>query len=108
MEEAARNREDFAFETTLSGLAYLRRLKTLKASGYHIHICYLKLSSPKLALLRVARRVRSGGHNIPREVILRRFLSSWGNFTKHYRELADTWAIYDNSGGIPKLLEESP
>ena len=108
MDEAARSREDFAFETTLSGLTYLRRLKTWQASGYHIHIFYLKLFSPKLALLRVAQRVRSGGHNIPRKVILRRFRSSWDNFTEHYSKLADTWAIYDNSGSIPKLLEESP
>lgn len=108
MDEAARDREDFAFETTLSGLTYLRRLRVWKKAGYRLHIIYLKLSSPQLALSRVAERVRWGGHNIPRAVVLRRFRSGWSNFTLHYQELADSWAIYDNSGEAPQLLEEGP
>src|SRR5688572_30250265 len=54
LDRLARARADFAFETTLSGLVYLRRLKRWKASGYRIEITYLRLPSPRLALLRIA------------------------------------------------------
>src|SRR5205823_4894246 len=52
----------FAFETTLSGLTYLQRLNGWKTSGYRIEIIFLRLLSPRLALRRIAARVRQGGH----------------------------------------------
>ena len=99
-------RADFAFETTLSGLTYVQRLRTWRRAGYRIDIVYLKLSSPRLALRRVAARVRQGGHNVPRADVLRRFIRGWENFQRVYRPLADSWAVYDNSGGPPRLLEK--
>lgn len=98
-------RMDFAFETTLSGLGYLSRLKKWKASGYHIEIIFLKLPSPKLSLQRVATRVKQGGHHVPRVDVLRRFKRGLENFEKAYRPLADTYAVYDNAGRLPILLE---
>jgi predicted ABC-type ATPase len=47
LDRLARARVDFAFESTLSGLVYLNRLKLWKSSGYHIEISYLRLSSPQ-------------------------------------------------------------
>src|SRR2546425_7678216 len=38
LDRLARSRVDFAFETTLSGLVYLQRLKGWKAAGYRIEI----------------------------------------------------------------------
>jgi predicted ABC-type ATPase len=99
-------RADFAFETTLSGLTYVQRLESWKRAGYRIDIVYLKLSSSRLALRRVAARVRQGGHNVPQADVLRRFVSGWENFQRIYRPLADSWAVYDNSGGLPRLLEQ--
>ena len=100
------DRADFAFETTLSGLTYLRRLKSWKRAGYRIDIVYLKLSSSRLALRRVAARVRQGGHNVPPADVVRRFVRGWDNFQRVYRSLADSWAVYDNSGRAPQLLEK--
>ena len=100
------DRADFAFETTLSGLAYVRRLKSWKRAGYRIDIVYLKLSSSRLALRRVAARVRQGGHNVPQADVVRRFVRGWDNFQRVYRSLADSWAVYDNSGRAPQLLEK--
>ena len=108
LDRLARARVDFAFETTLSGLIYLRRLKRWKAAGYCIEITYLRLSSPQLALRRVAARVRQGGHHVPRADVLRRFIRSWINFQRFYRPLADAWAVYDNSGDVPCLIEQGP
>jgi predicted ABC-type ATPase len=108
LDRLTRARLDFAFESTLSGLSYLGRLKRWKASGYRIEIVYLRLRSPRLALRRIAARVRQGGHDVPRADVLRRFDRSWVNFEKRYRLLADTWSVYDNSGKTPQLTEQGP
>jgi predicted ABC-type ATPase len=108
LDRLARARADFAFETTLSGRVYLNRLKRWKAAGYRIEITYLRLPSPQLALRRIAARVRQGGHNVPRADVLRRFARGWMNFEKVYRPLADAWAVYDNSGASPRLMEQGP
>src|SRR5207244_3234779 len=73
LDRLAKARLDFAFESTLSGLVYLNRLKRWKAAGYRIELIYLRLSSPRLALRRIAARVKQGGHNVPRADVLRRF-----------------------------------
>jgi predicted ABC-type ATPase len=104
----AKARADFAFESTLSGLGYLSRLSRWKTTGYRIEIVYLRLSSPQLALRRIAARVRQGGHSVPRADVFRRFNRSWANFEKLYRLLADAWSVYDNSGRTPRLLERGP
>jgi len=83
LDRLARARVDFAFESTLSGRAYIRRLKQWKAAGYRIEMIFLRLPSPQLAVRRVAARVRQGGHNVPRADILRRFDRSWIHYTSH-------------------------
>ena len=62
----------------------------------------------QLALRRIAARVKQGGHNVPREDVLRRFVRSWTNFVGIYRALADAWSVYDNSQATPLLIEQSP
>jgi predicted ABC-type ATPase len=76
--------------------------------GYHVEIIYLRLASPRLALRRIAARVRQGGHDVPKADALRRFSRSWQNFESRYRDLADAWAVYDNSSRPPKLIESGP
>ena len=98
-------RSDFAFETTLNGLGYVGRLQKWKAAGYRIEMVFLKLPSPQLAMRRIAARVKQGGHNVPRADVLRRFVRGWRNFETNYKPLADEWAVYDNSGDTPELLE---
>ena len=105
LDRLAKARADFAFESTLSGLGYVRRLKRWRAIGYRIEMVFLYLPSPRLALRRIAARVRQGGHNVPRDDVLRRFARGWRNFQTAYRPLADAWAVYDNSGADPRLLE---
>ena len=58
---AAAGGSSFAFETTLSGLAYVRRIEQWRRDGYTIKLVFLKLSSVEEALARVAMRVRQGG-----------------------------------------------
>jgi predicted ABC-type ATPase len=95
---------DFAFETTLSGLTYVDRIKTWKNRGYRIELVYLQLESPEIALKRIAARVREGGHDVPAADVRRRFVRSWHNFEKVYRPLCDAWWLYDASHRHPLLL----
>jgi predicted ABC-type ATPase len=101
-------RLDFAFETTLSGLTYVRRLQTWKEAGYRIEMVYLRLRSAQLALRRISGRVKQGGRDVPRRDVVRRFSRGWDNFQGIYRPLTDSWAVYDNSDREPRLLEKGP
>jgi predicted ABC-type ATPase len=101
----AESGSDFSFETTLSGWTYARLLSDWKRRGYRIEIVYLRIDSTRLALRRIAARVKQGGHRVRREDVLRRFERSWSNFNRVYRPLADVWMVYDNSGPLPILLD---
>jgi len=72
---------------------------------YHIGLFFLALPSAEMAIARVAERVKQGGHDIPESVIRRRFFTGRKNFDNHYRNVVDSWALYDNSGVEPVLIE---
>ena len=78
LDQLARGKSDFAFESTLSGLTYLARLRRWKAAGYRIEIVYLRVSSPTLALRRIATRVKQGGHDVPQ---LEKFCQALSSFS---------------------------
>lgn len=105
MDERVRQRRSFAFETTLSGYAYARRITRWLLLGYHVKLIFLSLPSADMAVARVAARVAQGGHNVPEEVIRRRFKGGLRNFELVYKSLVDAWVLYDNSGSKPKLLD---
>ena len=98
--------ESFAFETTLSGLGYARSIPRWREQAYWIKLVFLRLPTPEMAIARVRQRVAEGGHDVPKVVIRRRFHAGWRNFETTYRNLVDEWAVYDNSGDTPILLEE--
>lgn len=100
-------RISFAFETTLSGRAYLRQIKEWQKAGYRVKLIFLQLGSPEEAIARVAQRVKQGGHHIPEDVIRRRFAAGKQNFEKFYAPIVDAWALYDNSGAVPSLIQWS-
>jgi len=93
----ARERRDFAFETTLAGRGHARWVDGLRSDGYRAHLVYLSLPSAELALARVAERVRRGGHDVPADVVRRRFVAGLRNLRGIYRDAVDAWQVYDNS-----------
>lgn len=97
---------NFAFETTLSGLTYVRMIERWRAAGYTVKLIFLSLRSPEEAIARVAMRVRQGGHNVPAETIRRRFAAGLRHFEEVYRYRVDYWQLIDNSGGMPMLMDE--
>jgi predicted ABC-type ATPase len=107
IDECVRKNESFAFETTLSGKGYTRRVQYWKKQGYEIVMYYLKLPSVDIAIERVKLRVAQGGHDVPEKDIRRRFDRSWTNFETTYKSLVDSWTVFDTSGEEPVVLEES-
>lgn len=105
--ESIRRKETFALESTISGKTYLRLLLAAKESAFRIHLHYLWLPSPALAIARVRERVKKGGHNVPSADIRRRFTRSLHHLTGAYLPLADRWAIWDNQSSPPTLIAES-
>jgi predicted ABC-type ATPase len=101
-----RRRDNFAFETTLSGRGYARLIPIWQEAGYMVKLFFLQLLSPELAIARVRQRVKEGGHNVPEDTIRRRFSSGWDNFEGIYKTIVNEWACYDNSTNKPKLIEE--
>jgi predicted ABC-type ATPase len=100
----AQLRADFAFETTLASRTFAPWLDELRASGYRAHLAFLSLSSIELALERVAERVRLGGHDVPPDVVRRRFTAGLRNVFSIYRQRVDSWQMYDNSGLTHRLI----
>ena len=104
MDAIVANRKSFAFETTLSGLNYIEQIKKWRKIEYEVILYYLSLPDEEMAVERVQLWVAQGGHNVPVDVIKRRYHRGWKNFWDHYKELVDTWVIFDNSGNIPKVV----
>jgi predicted ABC-type ATPase len=101
----AARRHSFAFETTLSSRTFAPWLRGLAGSGYTVAVMFFWLPTPDLAVGRVRARVAAGGHDVPEEVVRRRYRSSIANFMKLYAPLADAWWLYDNEGaGQPQLI----
>jgi len=106
LRELADRREDFSFETTLTGYGYTHLLRDLKAAGYRIRLDFLWIPDLAITRARVKQRVKKGGHDIPDDVQLRRFGKGLRMLLEHYRSLVDYWRIYDNTGRHPHLIVE--
>lgn len=72
--------ESICIETTLSGHYITGVVERAKSRGYRVELIFLFLSSPEIAIRRVAARVDKGGHDVPVEDIRRRFDRTFTNF----------------------------
>jgi predicted ABC-type ATPase len=91
----------FTIETTLSTRSYMQLIRRAKEKGYTVNLFFLYLSSPEMAVSRVAKRVESGGHNIPKDVIHRRYERALVNFFTLYLPVCDFFLFINNSGKAP-------
>ncbi|MDE5784927.1 MAG: zeta toxin family protein [Duncaniella sp.] len=89
-------KQTFAIETTLATRSYIHIIDQAKSVGYNVIILFFWLSSPEMAIERVAKRVSEGGHNIPSEVIVRRYWAGLNNFFTIFATVADNWMFYEN------------
>jgi predicted ABC-type ATPase len=88
--------ESFAFETALSTKTYKQRLLKAKDLGFTIKLLFFWLPSIEMAINRVAIRVSEGGHNIPNDIVARRYKRGIVNLFKIYLPLCDSFLILDN------------
>lgn len=104
--ELLKREVSFAFETTLATKTYTHLIKKAQAQGYKITLLFFWLNSPELAVQRVAKRVKEGGHNIPEDVIRRRYNSGVRNLFNIYMDCVDYWALIDNSQNPREIVAE--
>lgn len=97
IEELLNRNETFSIETTLATKSYINLVRKAHKKGYHVHLIFFWLETPELAVQRVAERVSNGGHNVPSNVIKRRYVAGIRNLFNIFMNEVDVWAIYDNS-----------
>ena len=97
------NGESFAVETTLTGHGELMLMCEAKAAGYKINLVYIGLPNATLSRLRVAERVRQGGHDVPSVDVFRRYNRSLQNLSRAL-SLADRAYVLDNTYKGYRLL----
>ena len=104
--ELFKSKENFAIETTLATKIYKQKIEYAKQNGYQITLLFFWLKNSELAINRVKTRVSEGGHNIPEDVIKRRYLSGIQNLFEIYLDKVDQALIFDNSEGKHDLIAE--
>ena len=97
IEELLSRDESFSIETTLATKSYLNLVRSAQAKDYRVNILFFWLRTPELAIQRVAERVQHGGHNIPEDIIRRRYVAGIKNLFRLFIPEVDYWDIYDNS-----------
>lgn len=90
-------REDFCIETTLATRSLLKMVRNAQQKGYYVTVLYFWLNEPEIAIERVAKRVRAGGHDIPEETIRRRYQMGLNYLFHNYMQSCDKWILADNS-----------
>lgn len=100
-------RKSFAIETTLATRSYRTLVERAKTSGYRVVLLFFWLPSPEMAERRVATRVATGGHNIPTDVIHRRYWLGLNNLFDIFAPIVDIWSLYDNSEHIKPIVERN-
>ena len=95
--ELLRRNESFSIETTLATRSYFRMVEQAHRQGYDVTLLFFWLKSPEQAIERVAERVSKGGHNIPADIIRRRYYEGIDNLFRIYMPIVDTWVLVNNS-----------
>ena len=96
---------DFVIETTLANRGYARRIPVWRERGYLVSLAYLRLDSVEQSVMRVRSRVAAGGHDIPEDVIRRRFGKSIQCFESVYRPIVDEWYVWHSGDGAFSLVD---
>ncbi len=104
IEQSIEARENFAFETTLSGKSHLSKVRRMLTEGWRVSLIYLWLPGVEASLSRVRKRVLQGGHNIPEKDIRRRYDKSLKNLLSHYAPLCTETECFDNSTRPRRLI----
>ena len=98
-------RKSFSFETVMSAPDKVKLLETSRQIGYRNYLYFVATDNPEINISRVKYRVKTGGHDVPKDKIT----------TRYFRSLDLLWEavkftnrayIFDNSGSELLLLAE--
>jgi len=95
--------KSFSIETTLSTRSYAKLIERAHSKGFYVQLLFFWLPSHEEAIQRVVQRVTEGGHNIPTDVIIRRYHSGINNLFKIYMNIVDSWMLVDNYS-VPRVI----
>lgn len=98
------SRQTFACETTLATRSYKAIIEKAREQGYVVHLLYIWLSTPALAVQRVAQRVAEGGHNVPVPTIIRRYKRGLRNLFRMFMPIVNAWTLVDNTRGDCQIV----
>jgi predicted ABC-type ATPase len=84
----------------LGGQSICAKLKEAIDKGIRVRVVYVGLSSAELHSERVKARVKNGGHDIPKEKIEERYISSRLNVIDLINQGVDEMVVWDNSSGL--------
>ncbi|MDO4216082.1 MAG: zeta toxin family protein [Bacteroidales bacterium] len=104
--ELLNGQDSFAIETTLSTRSYTKLIETAHKNGFSVRLLFFYLPSAQHAIERVAQRVSEGGHNIPDDVIRRRYKAGLENLFRIYIPLVDFWTLVDNNCNPRKIIAD--
>lgn len=99
-------RKTFAIETTLATRSYSSLVKRAQERGYQVVLLFFWLASPEMAIERVAKRVKEGGHNIPIDTIVRRYWLGLDNFFNIFMPIVDSWMFFENTDDAVLIASE--
>lgn len=103
IEELLQVDASFSIETTLATRSYVQLIRRAQEKGYVVTLLFFWLTNPEMAVQRVAKRVSEGGHNIPTEVIERRYQLGINYFFGLYKDIVDNWTLVDNASN-PRVI----
>lgn len=95
---------NFTQETTLSGKKTLRTVIRAKEKNYCIHLYYVGVNTAEESVLRIANRVKKGGHDIPERDVMRRFEKRFDDLER-VLPYCDKVYFYDNENGFAEVGE---
>lgn len=104
IEDLLKEGVSFSIETTLATRSYVQLVKRAQHLGYTVNLLFFWLDSPEMAVQRVAQRVKEGGHNIPTDVIYRRYKLGLQNLFNLYKDIVDFWVLADNASNPRKII----
>lgn len=95
--------KSFSIETTLSTRSYNKLIEKAHVKGFKVQLLFFWLPTPEYAIQRVAQRVKEGGHNIPTDVIRRRYKAGIENLFNIYMPIVDSWMLIENQNN-PRII----
>ncbi len=104
IEKLKNNNKNIILESTLSGLFLKKFILDFKKRKYKIKILFIVLNSAENCIERIKHRVSRGGHHVADDDVRRRFDRGKKNFWLLYKQMADSWILYNNTESGFELL----